>query len=333
MPDAEDLGEVYAVIDNDSAIVRCVGFLYMRMVIAPSHLWEKLEEYLFDKMELQYADGGKTVTTTIGEYVESLLIKDKYFNSPLPRIPVKVRQTLDKELAPLAQYRKRMDANRVTFREVKIKDAPVEAVVDGRWVSGRAKELVGRRVARKVRVQLDDGGEVTVHLGKVVLREERSKSRSCSRSGSRERRRSRSRSNRREPDWSRYKGKSDKQMVDEMREKAKEEAVCGTGQVYAKRPKAADFYMAMQTGGPTHESRLIEEDRGAHIRRPRPEHKSQEEQELDKRLATQKEEDRQRNMRSIYEKYGSAGKTAAQKASTPSASWNDVDKPDTLRLG
>eukprot|EP00959_Pyramimonas_sp_CCMP1952_P164845 3445554-Pyramimonas_sp.AAC.1 len=75
-------------------------------------------------MELQYADGGKTVTTTIGEYVESLLIKDKYFNSPLPRIPVKVRQTLDKELAPLAQYRKRMDANRVTFREVKIKDAP-----------------------------------------------------------------------------------------------------------------------------------------------------------------------------------------------------------------
>merc|ERR1719343_1009146 len=102
-------------------------------------------------MELQYADGVKTVTTTVGEYVESLLIKDKYYNSPLPRIPVKVRQTLDKELAPLPQYRKRMEANRITFREVKIQDTPVEACVDGRWVSGQAKELVGRRVARKVR--------------------------------------------------------------------------------------------------------------------------------------------------------------------------------------
>ena len=101
---------------------------------------DRLEEYLFDEMELKYQaavlavrsavhfvqssqEAGRTVTTTIGEYVEAifksldklgrphcngiafhdsmerhltlqgLLGKEKYFNRPLPRVPVKARRT------------------------------------------------------------------------------------------------------------------------------------------------------------------------------------------------------------------------------------------------
>merc|ERR1719401_715562 len=153
-------------------------------------------------MELVYSREGKQVVTTIGEYVESLLVKDKYFNTPLPRIPVKVRQHLEKELAPLPQYRKRLEANRRTFAEARsVADLPVEVLVGGAWVAAEAKELVGRpTTARKLRVKIEDGGEVTVHLGKVVLRDQEKKRQSRSPSGAAGRasrgpaRRSRSRS-------------------------------------------------------------------------------------------------------------------------------------------
>merc|ERR1711920_1139374 len=122
-------------------------------------------------MELVHSHGGKQIVTTIGEYVESLLVREKYFSTPLPRIPVKVRQMLEKELAPLPQYRKRMEANRRAFKSMRVADLPVEVVVNGGWQMGLAKELVGRpAIARKIRVKLDDGGDVNVHLGKVVLR-------------------------------------------------------------------------------------------------------------------------------------------------------------------
>merc|ERR1719321_1686708 len=105
-----------------------------------------LEEHLFDDMELNYLDtAGKSVTMGIGEYVEALLIKEKYFGTPLPRIPVKVRTQLEERLAPLPSYRKRMQANRKAFNKDRMADMPVEVCVEsGKWVSGTARELFGR---------------------------------------------------------------------------------------------------------------------------------------------------------------------------------------------
>jgi hypothetical protein len=40
-------------------------------------LWDMLEEYLLDDMELVYNQEGTTITATIGEYVESLLTEDR----------------------------------------------------------------------------------------------------------------------------------------------------------------------------------------------------------------------------------------------------------------
>eukprot|EP00913_Durusdinium_trenchii_P017064 g16048.t1 len=126
-------------------------------------------------MELKYQDAGRTVTTTIGDYVEGLLGKEKYFNRPLPRVPVKVKQQLERELAPISQYRKRMEAH-MKHNIKKIAGTPVEVFHDGQWVPGTAQDFTGKHVkGRKVRVELDNGQEVNVHMGKVVLRDDGSK--------------------------------------------------------------------------------------------------------------------------------------------------------------
>ncbi|CAE7627527.1 top2 [Symbiodinium sp. CCMP2456] len=172
LPQSEDLDELLAVLDaNPSAKVRCAAFLYVRFVVPPHKLWDKLDEHLFDDQELKYVDGDKQVTTTIREYVENLLVKDRYYNTPLPRIPVKVRQHLEKELAPLSQFRKRMAAVQRELPPKKVAGTAVEVYVDGNWLPGHIKSYVGQH-KRKVSIQLDDGAVVQSHLGKVVLRDE-----------------------------------------------------------------------------------------------------------------------------------------------------------------
>eukprot|EP00439_Symbiodinium_sp_Y106_P032803 s5686_g3.t3 len=172
LPQSEDLDELLAHLDaNPSAKVRCAAFLYVRFVVPPHKLWDKLDEALFDDQELKYVDGDKQVTTTIREYVENLLVKDRYYNTPLPRIPVKVRQHLEKELAPLSQFRKRMAAVQRELPPKKVAGTAVEVYVDGNWLPGHIKSYVGQH-KRKVSIQLDDGAMVQSHLGKVVLRDE-----------------------------------------------------------------------------------------------------------------------------------------------------------------
>mmetsp|Transcript_35175 Transcript_35175/g.109811 ORF Transcript_35175/g.109811 Transcript_35175/m.109811 type:complete len:591 (-) Transcript_35175:74-1846(-) len=330
LPQAEDLGELHAIIDHpDSALVRCAGFLYMRFVVPPVHLWEKVEEYLFDNMELKYADNGKQVMSTIGEFVEALLVRDRYFSTPLPRIPVKVRQTLEKELAPLQQFRKRMEANLRTFPK-RVSDLPVEVYIDGDWVPGTGKEYVGRSsLRRKVRVQLNDGNDVVAHLGKVVLREG-AQSDSGGEGGWGESRRRRSRSRgRRSPDWSRYKGRCDQDMVEELREKAKEDAVCGHGKAYARRPLTVEEEL-WKREPETRVSMLGDESRNSSYRRSAYE-QSARESESARRRRQEEEDERQKRLRGIYEKYGSSHKAASSVPAIPM--FSDVDLPDVLRLG
>lgn len=289
LPQSEDLDDILQILDsNPSAKVRCAGILFVRFVVPPHKLWEKLEESLFDEQELKYLDGDKQVTTTIQEYVENLLIKDKYYNTPLPRIPVKVRQHLEKELAPLSQFRKRMAAMQKALPK-KVAGTAVEVWVDGSWQRGHIKQYVGNH-KRKVGVVLEKGGAgVTSHLGKVVLRdeedaekkdekteaeddkqeeksqakkekkEEKKKEKEDRHSSSRSRSRSRhrSRSRRRSPDWARYKGPIlDSSEIERLREKTREDAVVGTGKVYSKRPTTVEGEMWRGSGGDARVSML-----------------------------------------------------------------------------
>lgn len=352
LPNAEDLGEIQGVVDYpDSAVVRCAGFLYMRFVVPPALLWDKMEEYLFDTMPLQAADGGRQIFSTIGDYVEGLLFRDKYFGTPLPRIPMKVRQMLERELAPLSQYRKRMEANlKILPNGRRIPNTPVEVYLDGEWMDGVAKEFCGRSsLRRRVRVQLEKGESVSVHVGKLVFRdppsEEKDKEGSGAESGEEGgRRRRRSRSPRRRagsPDWSRYKGRGEAELIQELRERAKEEAVVGVGQVYARRPLTVEEEL-WKREPETRVSMLGDEHRGsgAHRRAPH-ERDSKEESEAERKRRMEEEEERKRLQRSIMEKYGATSQAsnaakaaaAAAAASGPGSSYRDVDEPDVLRLG
>jgi len=348
LPHVED--ELNLVLDNtESAVVRCVGFLYVRFATQPTHLWEMLEDYLFDDMELVYQQEGREIITSIGEFVESLLIREKYFDTPLPRIPVKVRQELEVKIAPMPQHRKRMQANLRLFKSSsQMEDQPVEVCMDGTWLQGTAQALTGNAPFRmRVRVWLDNGLEVKAHLGRVVLSNQASSPRGSdsggeSDSGHRRRRRrsSRSRSRRgghRSPDWSRWKGKTDAEMVQELRERAKEDAVCGHGKVYAKRPLTIDASMASTALlDPTSAS---EDKHGCEGGGPAGgkggKHRmavslaDQEDQYFSRKRRNEEEEERQRKLRDVYEKYCSAKPVSASGA----RSVKEVDEPDVLRLG
>lgn len=328
------------IMDNPgSTLVRCVGFLFIRYVVPPEQLWEKLEEFVLDDAQLVIkTEGGREAMTTIGEYIESLLLKEKYYNTPLPRVPAAVRRKLEERLAPLPQYRKRTRANRRVFGgglrgEL---DVSVEVCIGGIWRQGRALEVVDSVPSRlKVRVRMDDGKETLAQIGQVVLRgtlstapERRSRSSSRSRSRSRQ---ARSHS----PDWSRWKGKSDAMMVEELRERAREDAVCANRKDYARRPPRFDAGLAIKREHGSAEARLIEEETYiAPERRRRPTPEEEEERERVKRRRTDEEDERQRKLKDIYEKYGQQRRCeSAASAGAGSSRYNELEGPDTMRLG
>ena len=343
LPQSEDLDDLLQILDaSASAKVRCAGVLYVRFVVPPHRLWEKLEEKLFDEQELKYLDGDKQVTTTIQEYVENLLIKDKYYNTPLPRIPVKVRQQLEKELAPLAQFRKRMAAMQKALPK-KVSGTAVEVYVDGTWLRGHIKHYLGNH-KRRVGVLLENGSMVNSHLGKVVLRdkdedeakgdtedenkeedehpeekvdkgsekkekkESKKESRDDRPSRSRSRHRSRSRtsrtSRRRSPDWARYKGPIlDASELERLREKAREDAVVGVGKVYSKRPTTVEGEL-WRGSGDARVSMLGPQHVGGNTSRSSTKH-GVSDPEVSRTRSREEEEEHKRRMREIYEKLGS----------------------------
>jgi len=332
--------ELRTITDNpESSIVRCVGFLFIRFAVPPEQLWDRLEEFMLDDAKLVLKDGGGSkegVVTTIGEFIEGLLLKEKYFNTPLPRIPATVRRKLEERLAPLGQYRKRTKVSKRLFTQTpqEVTNLAIEASLDGQWHQGRVLEVISRIPSRiKVRVELDGGGgEATVHIGQIVIlgntrstTERDSRSRSRSR-GRRSRSRSRGRGN--SPDWSRWRGKSDAAMVEELRERAREDAVCANRKDYAKRPPRFDAGLAIKRDHGCAEARMIEEETYiAPERRRAPTQEEEEERERAKRRRSEEEHDRQRKLKDIYDKYT---KSIHEKGS---GSSRDVEGPDKMRLG
>merc|ERR1719145_326913 len=131
-----------------------------------------------------------------------------------------------------------------------------------------------------VRVRHEDGHEETHHLGKVIIREDR---RPGGQLAPRKRSRSRSRSPRRahSPDWTRHRGKSQDEMVQELRARQRERAVCSSGKDYARKPIGFMSGLALKRDIGVASTRLREEETYA----PRQvEHrKHQEEEEMERR--------------------------------------------------
>mmetsp|Transcript_41905 Transcript_41905/g.98239 ORF Transcript_41905/g.98239 Transcript_41905/m.98239 type:complete len:620 (+) Transcript_41905:128-1987(+) len=313
--------ELNEVISHDNPFVRCVGFAYIRFVYPPNQLLEVLEDFLYDDMEIPTAQDGDGAKETIGEFVESLLIREKYFDYPMPRIPVKARQAIEEKIAPMPQFRKRMQANRKAFKASSVEGTEVEVNVDGEWLSGKAQELLGKQASgEKLRVLLDSGADVKVPLGKVVLKSSSSSDESGS-EDHKQRRRSRSPRRRgRSPDWSRYKGKSDAEMLQELRERARDGAVC-SHKTYQRRPETSGASTAPSDPSGT----------AADGRRRGSQEEDAELAETRKRLREEEERQRRMQQHDIFTKY--CAQSSAYSNSAAGGNKNDIEGPSMLRLG
>merc|ERR1712190_520843 len=158
---------------------------------------------------------------------------ERYYFTALPRIPVGVKKKIEDKIAPVAQWRRRTIANKKNLDLFREPGTPVEANVGGEWIDGTIVQLVESVPTRlMVRVRLSDGTDDLHHLGKVIIRDKAAAMRKAGRS------RSRSRSPRRanSPDWTTHRGKTQDEMVQELRAAQRERAVCSSGKDYARKP-------------------------------------------------------------------------------------------------
>lgn len=309
-----DVRQLRRLIDSsESPYIRCCGFLYIRYGLPPDQLWSWLGEYVLDDEEFSTSPEAES-RTTIGHYVEALLSQDKYFSTVLPRLPMVTKRQLEEKLSAIGQFRLRTKANKQILDEFRQPGVRVEACVSlDEWLAGRVLELdedVPTRI--KVITRLDDGTEESVHLGKVIL---------CKRSRSHGRRsRSRSRSPK---DWSRHKGRSTKELVDELRSRDREKAVC-SGKDYARKPVGYKAACALPRDQGAASYRLMEEETFVPVRRTRSRRSpSPETESFGKRPSLE----HQARMQQLFEKYGAA------RPSDDRPRQDEVDHADHLRLG
>eukprot|EP00375_Theileria_parva_P001754 XP_764429.1 hypothetical protein [Theileria parva strain Muguga] len=197
----------------------------------------------------------------MGEYVESLLMEDKYYHTILPRLPVRVKNLFGAHLLEMSQHRNRRVKN-LDFVDDFVEGAQVSVCSKGDWLDGEILSVKeGRQGYPLVTVHLEDGNDETVDIGYVVLKgkdydrkdkhkssrkKDRSRSRSRTRTRSRSssssyrRRRRRERSSSREshPRDDTHDSKSKKEdLIREFKRREREKALA-VGKDYGKRPSS-----------------------------------------------------------------------------------------------
>mmetsp|Transcript_107828 Transcript_107828/g.347948 ORF Transcript_107828/g.347948 Transcript_107828/m.347948 type:complete len:304 (+) Transcript_107828:60-971(+) len=301
--------------NQESPFIRCCGFLYARMGLPHDQILRYLGEYLMDDEEFKPSPDSDQ-KNTIGEYVEMLLSQDKYYSTVLPRLPMATKRHVEERLAALGQNRKRMQANKSIIDVFRERGMRIECNIGGEWRMGSLMEVDDDPPNRpKVRARLDDGTEEYVHLGLVIIADK------SVRQVAKHRERSRSRH-----DWSREKGRTDKELVEDMRSKGRDRAVCSSGKDYARKPVGYKAACALPREQGTASYKLMEEEtfvpmsRNKSRRSPTPEREA-----FPKRQSAE----HQARQQQLFEKYGSS----ARAAGSDGQSKDLVDRTDVMRLG
>jgi len=307
---------------GDNSYIRCAGFLFIRFGLSPDQLWFWLGEYVLDDDELPAKDAERNMS--IGEYVECLMTQDRYYSTVLPRLPASVKRQLEVHLAGVPQCRKRAQANMRVLDVYHEKGLRIEALLeDGSWHAGESVGFADSAQSRhKLRVRVDGReGEATVHLGRVILADDRpGPSGGLSRPRSR---RSRSRS----PvvDWTRDKGKSDAELLEELRKRQQDRAVCSSKSEYARRPVSFKVALPMEQGSASH--RLIQDETSVTSTK-RADFRDRSRSPLQAR-GKEHSIEYQARMRQLFEKYGMAKSSEVD----VSRRRSDLEVPDIMRLG
>lgn len=329
----------HLINSQESPFVRCVGFLFVRFALDPGQLWSWLGEYVLDEEEFHPAKDSDWVTT-VGEFVEALLSQERYYSVVLPRLPMGAKRGLEAKLAMVPQFRKRTQANQRLLDVYRRDDVQVEACPeeDGTWQSGWTVELDDTHPTRpKLKVMLKSGKEVSVHIGRVILSDPNFSTANGYYRPARNRSRSRS------FDWSRHKGRSQAELIDEQRSRDRDRAVCASGKEYARKPVGVKVACALprEMGAASH--RLLEDETFVPKERSKRRRSPSPRQEEHKRV--QHSAEHQAQMQQLFEKYvmqkphdayaghGSGGGGSAGGSGAGVNFMTQGEGPDVMRLG
>lgn len=302
---------------DDSPRIRAVAILYIRFGLPPDQLWAWLGDYVLDNQELVISTSSQA-KTTIGEFIERLLLEDMYYSIIMPRLPMSVKRQLQNKIAPVSQYRLRAEANLEFLDIYRDGRISVEINIDGKWKEATAQTLAEEHASRVkvVVIVKDDESEQLIPLGKIIVTDRRHAK--SSKTGRRDRSRSPGKS-----DLAREHGQPDQELIDALRSKDRDKATT-SGKDYARRPLGYKASCAMKQEMGVNLDRLQQEEtfvsdrgqKGGGRRSPSP-------LEANKPLSAE----RQRQMQQLFEKYGMSKPTEAK------GPQDDGLQPDVMRLG
>ena len=90
--------QIQELLDNkESAYVRALGFLYLRYGCPPKDLWTWFRPHIDDKQRFS-PSSDRAVSTTMGDFVYSLITQPSFHGSILPRLPLTVKRTMALEV-------------------------------------------------------------------------------------------------------------------------------------------------------------------------------------------------------------------------------------------
>jgi len=289
-------GELDSMLNSRCCYLRCAGCLYVRLGVAQEEYWELLSNLLMDNCDFLPFPEESIRSSTVGQYVEDLLTKDKYCDIVLPRFGLAVKNAIDMRLSLYEQFRRRYVAHLDALDAFNRSGLEVDVCSsDGNWSEAvTTGSPSGQSIT--VPVRLRSGEQQEVSIGMIIIPSKEATH-----------------------DLTRSRGRSNQELLERYGEQAKGSALA-TGKNYCK-PTPGSTRIAGQLCVPVRER---EKDKDVEP--------DEEEAERDaKRRREAREQERIENIRhdELMSKY-----CTRRGPAQPSRQGQDgIDAPERMRLG